>query len=103
MSDLYKWLQTVAVERVDAIERHMLTHPQDYPSFNEASQALDAGMKKVQGDAVDLEARDALWVNYIGHLAVELYLAGARDGGRVYHAFTTGELPLSQPKEEHHE
>ena len=36
MSDWYKWLQTVAVERVDAVERHMLTHPKEYPSFNEA-------------------------------------------------------------------
>ena len=26
-------------------------------------------------------------------LALEMYLAGARDGGRVYHAFVTGELP----------
>jgi len=103
MSDWYKWLQTVAVERVDAVERHMLTHPKEYPSFNEASQALDDAMKKVQDNAADLEARDALWVNYIGILAVELYLAGARDGGRVYHAFTTGELPLCQTKEGQHE
>ena len=26
-------------------------------------------------------------------LALEMYLAGARDGGRVHHAFVTGELP----------
>ena len=27
------------------------------------------------------------------HLPMEMYLAGARDGGRVHHAFVTGELP----------
>ena len=31
---------------------------------------------------------------------MEMYLAGARDGGRVYHAFVTGELPEIQKSEE---
>ena len=32
-------------------------------------------------------------MGYTAALALEMYLAGARDGGRVYHAFVTGELP----------
>ena len=32
-------------------------------------------------------------MDYTAALALEMYLAGARDGGRVYHAFITGELP----------
>ena len=31
---------------------------------------------------------------YEGAPALEMYLAGTRDGGRVYHAFITGELPV---------
>ena len=32
-------------------------------------------------------------MSYTAALALEMYLAGARDGGRVHHAFVTGELP----------
>lgn len=43
---------------------------------------------------------------YAAALALEMYLAGARDGGRVYHAFITGELPggaIQERKgEDHH-
>ena len=45
-------------------------------------------------------------MDYTAALALEMYLAGARDGGRVYHAFITGELPgraIQERKgEDHH-
>ena len=42
-------------------------------------------------------------MSYSAALAIEMYLAGARDGGRVYHAIITGELPSIQKQEEQHE
>jgi len=51
-----------------------------------------------------LTERDDLWTAYSSALALEMYLAGARDGGRVYHAFVTGELPeIQKPEEVQHE
>ena len=42
-----------------------------------------------------------VWLDWIyeGAPALEMYLAGARDGGRVYHAFVTGELPGRENQE----
>ena len=50
-------------------------------------------MKPRHTPNVELTARDELWMSYTAALALEMYLAGARDGGRVHHAFVTGELP----------
>ena len=50
-----------------------------------------------------LNERDNLWIAYSAAQALEFYLAGARDGGRVYHAIITGELPSIQKQEEQHE
>ena len=47
-----------------------------------------------------LNERDNLWITYSAAQALELYLAGARDGGRIYHALTTSELPTIQKQKE---
>ena len=39
-------------------------------------------------------------MSYSAALALEIYLAGARDGGRIYHAFVTDKLPSIQKHEE---
>lgn len=104
MSDWYQWIQNIAAERIDAVERHMLARPDEFPDFCEASRELDAVMTATE-DLTDQAAkqREEAWVKYIGALAIEMYLAGARDGGRVYHAFTTGELPTIQKQEDEHD
>ena len=61
-----------------------------YDGRGELHAALDE--TEVHPNA-QLTARDDLWTGYAAALALEMYLAGARDGGRVYHAFVTGELP----------
>ena len=105
MSDWYNWIQNIALERIDAIERHLNTSPDLYPRFTEAAQQIDAAMEKaVANPNEELSARDDLWTAYSSALALEMYLAGARDGGRIYHAFVTGELPsIQKHEEEHHE
>lgn len=103
MGEWYNWLQNIAAERIDQVERHMLARPDEFQNFVDASRKLDEGMMNGTLTSEELSARDELWMTYVGALGIELYLAGVRDGGRVYHAFTTGELPSIQKQEEHHE
>ena len=105
MSDWYNWIQNIALERIDAIERHLNTSPDLFTRFAEAAQRIDAAMEKTAAHPnEELSARDDIWTAYSSALALEMYLAGARDGGRVYHAFVTGELPsIQKHEEEHHE
>ena len=99
MNEWYNLIQTFAVERVDQIERYLNGHPLEFPQFTEAAQKIDAAMEETDSHPnLELTERDTLW------LAIEMYLAGARDGGRIYHALTTGELPtIQKQKEDQHE
>lgn len=105
MSDWYNWIQNIALDRIDEIERHLNTNPDLYPRFTEAAQRIDTAMEKTAAHPnEELSDRDDIWTAYSSALALEMYLAGARDGGRVYHAFVTGELPsIQKHEEEHHE
>lgn len=104
MNDWYEWIQNLALERIDQIERDLNSNPALSPRFTDVAQKLDAAMEKAfEHPRNDLPARDTLWTDYSAALALEMYLAGARDGGRIYHAFITGELPTIQKQEEHHE
>ena len=104
MNGWYEWIQNLAMERIDQIERDLNSNPALSPRFTDAARKLDAEVEKSFGQTgTDLSARDTLWTDYSAALALEMYLAGARDGGRVYHAFITGELPSIQKQEEHYE
>ena len=104
MNEWYNLIQTFAVERVDQIERYLNEHPHEFPQFTEAAQKIDAAMEETDSHPnPELTERDNLWMSYSAALAIEMYLAGARDGGRVYHAIITGELPSIQKQEEQHE
>ena len=62
--------------------------------FDKAVRELHAALDETEVHPnAQLTARDDLWTGYAAALALEMYLAGARDGGRGYHAFVTGELP----------
>ena len=104
MTDWYEWIKSIAIERVNDIEMYLNHHLDEHPHFAAASAALDEAIA-ISDEAHDekLSARDDLWISYSGALALEMYLAGARDGGRVYHAIITGELPSIHKQEEHHE
>ena len=88
MSAWMDWIREAALSRIDTVERDLRAHPERSPSFGRALRELHA-------------ARDDLWMGYTAALALEMYLAGARDGGRVYHAFITGELPGRGRDEQH--
>jgi len=101
MNDWHKWIREIAYERIDQIERHLNASPEEFPEFAAAASKIDAAMDETdEHPDAKLAERDDLWMTYSAALALEMYLAGTRDGGRVYHAFITGELPAIQKREE---
>ena len=101
MESWMEWIREIAYDRIDQIERQLNASPEAFPEFAAAAGKLDAAMDETDKypDA-KLTERDDLWMTYSAALALEMYLAGTRDGGRVYHAFITGELPAIQKREE---
>ncbi len=94
MSAWMDWIREAALSRIDTVERDLRAHPERSPLFDKAVRELHAALDETEVHPnADLTARDDLWMGYTAALALEMYLAGARDGGRVYHAFVTGELP----------
>ena len=94
MSAWMDWIREAALSRIDTVERDLRAHPERSPSFGRALRELHATLDENEAQPnAELTARDDLWMGYTAALALEMYLAGARDGGRVYHAFITGELP----------
>lgn len=101
MKEWYEWIRAVALDRIDQIERQLNAQPEAFQQFAEAARRVDTAMAETEAQPdARLTARDELWISYSAALALEMYLAGARDGGRVYHAFVTGELPAIQKHEE---
>jgi len=96
-----KWIRESAYDRIDQIERQLNTSSDLFPEFADASGKLEAAMDETDKHPdAKLTERDDLWMTYSAALALEMYLAGTRDGGRVYHAFITGEVPAIQKHEE---
>lgn len=101
MESWMEWIRDIAYDRIDQIEQQLNASPEAFPEFAAAAGKLDAAMDETDKypDA-KLTEWDDLWMTYSAALALEMYLAGTRDGGRVYHAFITGELPVIQKREE---
>ena len=101
MDDWRAWIREIAYDRIDQIERHLNAIPDAFPEFAAVASKIDETMEETDAhpDARLME-RDDMWMTYSAALALEMYLAGTRDGGRVYHAFVTGELPAIQKREE---
>jgi len=101
MDDWKAWIREIAYDRIDQIERQLYASPEAFPDFADAAGKIDAAMEETDAHPdAKLTERDDLWMTYSAVLALEMYLAGTRDGGRVYHAFITGELPMIQKREE---
>ena len=101
MDDWKAWIREIAYDRIDQIERQLNASPETFPEFADAAGKLDTAMEETDAHPdAKLAERDDLWMTYSAALALEMYLAGMQDGGRVYHAFITGELPAIQKHEE---
>ena len=105
MDDWKAWIREIAYERIDQIERQLNAYSDAFPEFAAAAEKIDAAMDETDKHPdAKLTERDDLWMTYSAALAMEMYLAGTKDGGRVYHAFIIGEMPAIQKrKEEKHE
>ena len=101
MDDWKAWIREIAYDRIDQIERQLNASPEAFPDFADAAGKLDAAMEETDAHPdAKLTERDDLWMTYTAALALEMYLAGTKDGGRVCHSFITGELPTIQKHEE---
>ena len=101
MSDWLRCIQELAAERISDIERGLRENAEDYPDYATCSARLDVlEEQRVQHREALLDALADAWLQYCGALTREAYLAGARDGGRLYHAFITGELPTIQKRKD---
>ena len=109
MTSEKQWLEAtmafardLAAQRLNDIELDLKAYPEKPPYYTRAIQELDAVESNLTpaSDPQLLRQMDA-WMAYSGALALEVYLHGVRDGGRICHAFVTGELPMT--KEAHHD
>ena len=94
---LYQYATDVATWQMDRIECHMKHHPADYPIFTEGLQRAD----ELENRLAELCPENAHLVEeYVdahftrsGALAIEMYIHGFLDGGRVLHEMISRELP----------
>ena len=94
---LYQYATDIATWQMDRIECHMKHHPADYPIFTEVLQRAD----KLENRLAELcpehahlveEYADAHFTRS-GALAIEMYIHGFLDGGRVLHEMISRPLP----------
>lgn len=102
LEDLEEYAYDIANWRVDHIECQMEKAPDDFPDFAAAVKALDEEkermIQKLGGDFRELEPLTRAFLTYQSILIYEVYTQAVMDGGRVLHAFVTGELP-ARPRE----
>lgn len=92
----------LAAQRLHDIELDLQAHPDEHARFTKAIQELDTVESKLTAESDPRLLRQMdVWMEYSGALALEAYLYGVRDGGRICHVFVTGELPMT--KEAHHD
>lgn len=96
--ELLRIARSAAQDRMEGIETALQLHLQDHPAYQKASERLDAVMKHVtpESDQLVQEVGDA-WMHYSAVLAMEMYLHGVQDGGKLEQCFR--ESPMSIPKE----
>ena len=94
---LYQYATDVATWQMDRIECHMKRHPGDYPIFTEGLQRADelenrlAELCPEHAHLVE-EYADAHFTRS-GALAIEMYIHGFLDGGRVLHEMLRRNMP----------
>ena len=97
---LYQYATDVATWQMDRIECHMKRHPADYPIFTEGLQRADelenrlAELCPEHAQLVE-EYADAHFTRS-GALAIEMYIHGFLDGGRVLHEMLSRPLPSKE-------
>lgn len=99
---LHRYAVDAATWQMDRIECHMKRHPADYPVFTEGLQRMDELEHKFADLCPDHTHLIDEYANAhfarSGALAIEMYIQGFLDGGRVLHEM----LDRSMPSKEDH-
>jgi hypothetical protein len=93
---LYEYVMNIAGHELELVEQEMVEQPDDYPEYTEARtrRALaEEDLIQKLGDPMALEPYANASNEYAAAIGVEMYLQGVHDGGRIYHAMVTRELP----------
>lgn len=95
--DMQQYVREITALRIDTIESAMRKNPAQFPDFaqfnKDVSVQSELLIQKMNGDAWALEPLLRVLMGAQTELVNEAYRQGAIDGGRIYHAFVTGELP----------
>lgn len=100
LGELERYATDIACWRVEAIENGMRKAPDDFSDYSQALTDIEREkaslIQKLGGDDFALEPLLNALMAYHGELVFEVYKRAALDGGRIYHAFITGELPVKE-------
>ena len=95
--DVCAYADSIADYQVTQVELDMQRNPDRFPEYTQASAWLEAEeanlIQKLGGDALAVEDILSACVAKRAAVAIETYKRGVLDGGRIYHAFATRELP----------
>lgn len=95
--NILRYATDVAGWQVDEAEHDMQKRPDDFPEYTHARERMAAAEEDLiskLGEPMALEEFSDANNAYAAALAIEMYLRGVVDGGRMYHVFTTKNLPL---------
>lgn len=97
---LQEYAADIADRRMGDVEQRMQHSPDDYPEYTAARENIadqeQALMDKLHCVPFDFDGLECAFNATNAALAIQIYLQGVQDGGRLYHAFITGELPKKQ-------
>lgn len=95
--DVCAYADSIADHQVTQAELDMQRNPDRFPEYTQASTWLEAEetdlIQKLGGDAMAVEDFLSACIAKRAALAIETYKRGVLDGGRIYRAFATRELP----------
>lgn len=98
--DILRYATDVAIWRVEAVENGMRRAPESFPDYAKALTDIEREkaslIQKLGGDVFALEPLVNAMIAYHSELVFEVYKRAALDGGRIYHAFITDELPAKE-------
>ena len=100
LGNLERYATDIACWRVEAIENGMRHAPDAFPDYAKSRTDIEREqatlIQKLDGDDFALEPLINAMMAYHGELVFEIYKQAVLDGGRICHAFVTGELPIKE-------
>lgn len=95
--DLLAYADDIADWKMSSVEHEMVQDPKTYPEYARAIAGREVAetqlIQKLNCTSMEIDQLESAMTAYSAALAIEMYKRGVLDGGRMYHAFITGELP----------